>query len=150
MNFRKVGQEYYVEIGDVKVRPYLKIGEISSITQNMLQEEDQIQREIIKVVGIVLSCTNIEPDRDDKGVILGQETYDMVVANENLYEYLMYGGISNIDTIDDIIKRSESTYKIAEDFVSNLNKSLKNFDMKKIQDGFKGLGDVINGNGDRK
>ena len=150
MNFRKVGQEYYVEIGDVKVRPYLKIGEISSITQNMLQEEDQIQREIIKVVGIVLSCTNIEPDRDDKGVILGQETYDMVVANENLYEYLMYGGISNIDTIDDIIKRSESTYKIAEDFVLNLNKSLKNFDMKKIQDGFKGLGDVINGNGDKK
>ena len=150
MNFREVGQEYNVEVGEVKIRPYIKIGEISSITQNMLQEEDQIQREIIKVVGIVLACTNIEPDRDDKGVILGQETYDMVVANRDLYNVLLYGEIVNIDTIDDIIKSSESTYKIAEDFVSNLNKSLKNFDMKKIQDGFKGLGGAINGNDNRK
>jgi len=74
----------------------------------------------------------------------------MFVANIYLYNVLLYCEIVNIDTIDDIIKRSESTYKIAEDFVSNLNKSLKNFDMKKIQDGFKGLGDAINGNDNRK
>ena len=74
----------------------------------------------------------------------------MIVANRDLYDGLMYSEIVNIDTIDDIIKRSESTYKIAEDFVSNLNKSLKDFDIKKIQDGFKGLGDAINGNDDRK
>ena len=59
MNFREVGQEYNVEVGEVKIRPYIKIGEISSITQNMLQEEDQIQSEISRVVGINLACTNM-------------------------------------------------------------------------------------------
>ena len=48
--------------------------------------------------------------------------------------------------IDELINKSESTYKIAEILVGQIKESLKNFDMNKIQDGFIGLKEVFDKN----
>lgn len=145
MKFKDVDESVYtIEVGEVKIKPYLSAGEIDTITIEMLKQDRQVQREIAKISIITSLCTNMEVPVTKTGINC-EETYNMVASNSDLYNALMYEKIVNVDVIDDIIKKTESTYKIAEDFITNLSKALEGFDVSKIQDSFTGLGDKIDG-----
>lgn len=116
-------------VDSLKIKPYLTLSELKSIVDSALEESDMVIRQMTIVSMVVDYCTNLDIV-DKNNQISCEEVYDLCVKY-NIMEcrYL----INNYEDIDELIDKSESTYKIAEILVGQIKESLKNFDMNKIQ-----------------
>lgn len=150
IKFKEVGNEYSdvsiesnKELKGLKVKTYLSLGEIKTIVDKALEEQDMIVRKMTIISMVTDYCTNLNIEDKNKE-ILCEEVYDLVMKYKLTLIYSRY--IINYSDIEKFIKDSESTYKLAEMFIDQITEAIKGFDINKIQEGFNGLKEVINKN----
>lgn len=107
------------------VRDYLTSSEISYIVNAMLEKDNSVEREIVKVALVAqLLCEEIG-DFDDCNDI-----YDKVVA-DNKFNFSAI--VNNYDIIDKLVAEEIGINKVLKDFVTDITKkldeSVKNLDL---------------------
>ena len=150
IKFKEVGNEYSdvsiesnKELKGLKVKTYLSLGEIKTIVDKALEEQDMIVRKMTIISMVTDYCTNLNIEDKNKE-ILCEDVYDLVMKYKLTLIYSRY--IINYSDIEKFIKDSESTYKLAKMFIDQITEAIKGFDINKIQEGFNGLKEVINKN----
>ena len=124
------------------VRDYLTSQELEYIVNAMLEKDNAVEREIVKV-GLVaqLVCEEIG-DFDDCNDI-----YDKVVTDSKLNFSAI---INNYDVIDKLYAEETGINKILKDFVNNINEkldeSIKNLDLNGIIKQLKEISEMDNKN----
>ena len=101
------------------IRKYLTSEELSFIINAMLEKDNALDREIVKV-GLVaqLLCDNIGEDINDCNDI-----YDKVVADDSINFSAI---VNNYDVIDIIVDKELGVNNILKDFVTGINEKLDN------------------------
>lgn len=100
------------------VRDYLTSSELEYIVNAMLEKDNAVEREIVKV-GLVAQfvCEEIGDFNDCNDI------YDKVVAEPKLNFSAI---INNYDIIDKLVAEEMGVNKILKDFVDDINKKLDN------------------------
>ena len=100
------------------VRDYLTSNELEYIVNAMLEKDNAVEREIVKV-GLVaqLVCKEIGDFNDCNDI------YDKVVADPKINFSAI---INNYDIIDKLVAEEIGVNKILKDFVDDINKKLDN------------------------
>ena len=100
------------------VRDYLTSNELEYIVNAMLEKDNAVEREIVKV-GLVaqLVCEEIGDFNDCNDI------YDKVVADPKINFSAI---INNYDIIDKLVSEEIGVNKILKDFVDDINKKLDN------------------------
>ena len=107
------------------VRDYLTSNELEYIVNAMLEKDNAVEKEIVKV-GLVaqLVCEEIGDFNDCNDI------YDKVVADPKINFSAI---INNYDIIDKLVSEEIGVNKILKDFVNDINKkledSVKNLDL---------------------
>lgn len=101
------------------IRKYLTSEELSFIINAMLEKDNALDREVVKV-GLVaqLLCDNIGEDVNDCNDI-----YDKVVADDSINFSAI---VNNYDIIDIIVDKELGVNNILKDFVVGINEKLDN------------------------
>ena len=111
----------YIDFNDViKVKTFLTIEEINEIVNRMISEEDPIKRMVIYYSSLVEFCTNIDLEqfKDENDFVKADEVYDCLAENQLLN---LEFEIDNVDHIDRIMAKLESTYNVIKGAVSELS-----------------------------
>lgn len=150
IKFKEVGNEYVginfesnKELKGLKVKPYLLLGEIKTIVDKALEEQDMVIRKMTIISMVTDYCTNLDIE-NKKNEIPCEEVYNLVMKHKLTLVYSRH--IVNYVDIEKLIKDSESTYKLAEMFIDQITEAIKGFDINKIQESFNGLKEVISKN----
>ena len=100
------------------VRDYLTSNELEYIVNAMLEKDNAVEREIVKV-GLVaqLVCEEIGDFNDCNDI------YDKVVADPKINFSAI---VNNYDIIDKLVAEEIGVNKILKDFVNDINKKLDN------------------------
>lgn len=100
------------------VRDYLTSNELEYIVNAMLEKDNAVEREIVKV-GLVaqLVCEEIGDFNDCNDI------YDKVVADPKINFSAI---VNNYDIIDKLVSEEIGVNKILKDFVDDINKKLDN------------------------
>lgn len=100
------------------VRDYLTSNELEYIVNAMLEKDNAVEREIVKI-GLVaqLVCEEIGDFNDCNDI------YDKVVADPKINFSAI---INNYDIIDKLVAEEIGVNKILKDFVDDINKKLDN------------------------
>lgn len=100
------------------IRDYLTSNELEYIVNAMLEKDNAVEREIVKV-GLVaqLVCEEIGDFNDCNDI------YDKVVADPKINFSAI---INNYDIIDKLVAEEIGVNKILKDFVDDINKKLDN------------------------
>ena len=152
IKFKEVNSEYKLveelnkrldalcgDLCNLKIKPYFTLSELKSIVDSSLEEKDMITRQMIIVSMITDYCTNLDII-DENGKIPCEDVYNLC-AKYNLFTY--YYLISNYNSIEELIKDSESTYKIAEMFNEQIGEMFNKFDMNNVKQEIINFQDVL-------
>lgn len=116
------------------IKHYLTSEELSFIVETILEKDNALEREIVKI-GLIaqIVCEDLGEYENCNDI------YDIIVKENIQFKEL----INNYDIIDKVVNEELGVNKTIKDFVDNmqekLNKSLDNFD---IDDVIKKLGEV--------
>ena len=101
------------------VRKYLTSEELSFIINAMLEKDNALDREVVKV-GLVaqILCDDIGDDVDNCNDI-----YDKVVADDSINFSAI---VNNYDIIDIVVDKELGVNNILKDFVTGINEKLDN------------------------
>jgi len=137
LKFKEHSHNYTLEVEHkIKLKQFYTLAEKTAIYTDMLSKPDSFNRDFSLIVLTARFCTNI-----DFTDITDNEVYDIVAELLLIEEFK-----TKIDEYLDmykLIEREESTYKLIGTFLETISTKLDGFDMKQIQDGFKGLKDVL-------
>ena len=130
------------------VRDYLTSEELQYIVNSMLEKNNAIEREIVKI-GMIAQflCEDIGEFESCNDI------YDIVIADS---KYNFSEIIRNYDTIDKLYAQETSIEKILKEFVDSVNKkidkSMKDFDLNNFISQLKELSEkgVVEENGKHK
>lgn len=120
------------------VRDYLTSAEIGYIINAMLEKDNALDREIVKV-GLVAQLV-----AEDLGEFNDcNEVYDKVVADDTINFSAI---INNYDVIDKIIAEELSINKIIKDFIVDINKRLDSIENVDLESAINQLKEISSSN----
>lgn len=120
------------------VRDYLTSSELGFIVNSMLEKDNALDREIVKV-GLVAQLV-----AEDLGEFNDcNEVYDKVVADDTINFSAI---INNYDVIDKIIAEELSINKIIKDFIVDINKRLDSIENVDLESAINQLKEISSSN----
>ena len=120
------------------VRDYLTSSELGFIVNSMLEKDNALDREIVKV-GLVAQLV-----AEDLGEFNDcNEVYDKVVADDTINFSAI---INNYDVIDKIIAEELSINKIIKDFIVDINKRLDSIESVDLESAINQLKEISSSN----
>lgn len=119
------------------IRDYLTSAELGFIVNSMLEKDNALDREIVKV-GLVAQLL-----ADDIGEFEDcNDIYDKVVADDTINLSVI---VNNYDIIDKLVAEETGVNKILKDFVTDINNklenSIKNLDLNSVVNQLKEITD---------
>lgn len=103
---------------EVEIRPYLISGEIDNIVENMLAQDLPMQRIMIKELGILTYCTNIEVENS---------LYDLYKTNGIIDKVMSLIDEDYLIEIDDCYYEATCMNSIVKDFLVEANNKMGKF-----------------------
>ena len=120
------------------VRDYLTSDELGFIINAMLEKDNALDREVVKI-GLVAQLVV-----EDLGEFNDcNEVYDKVVADDTINFSAI---INNYDVIDKIIAEELSINKIIKDFIVDINKRLDSIESVDLESAINQLKEISNSN----
>ena len=121
---------------EIKVKPYLTTEEIETILENTLSEQNTLIRQMIKDILLIEFCTDINTLKDETGVVINEEVYDLYRLTGLLKKVKDLVSKDDLDLIDKCIEEEESVNKTIQSFCTDAIKSIeekgKDVDLEKI------------------
>lgn len=142
IKFKDVDDRYEavedINLKGVKIKPFYTWTEKANIFDTMKAQDNEVLRDMALIVKTAEYCTNIDFDG-----MSDADAYDIVSELRLIGDFKII--IDDYIDMYKLVEREESSYKALSQIIDAINDKLKDLDMTKIQDGFNGLGGVLNG-----
>ncbi len=114
-----IPQNIHNEEFGITIKPFLTMGEIKAISNQVYRNKDYLAQKIAKEICLIDICTDIDVKKDD---------YDLY--NLNGLIKTVKENVINYNDLEDFLKNNESLTSIIGVFLDKLNKTLESLQKK--------------------